>query len=145
MAVAWFGGWIASGVVASFFLWDRLNAKAVRKFKDLKRKFLIGHGLDGDLNDVPDGLMQEWHELVTGHYWRVRQNADDAINAKLILPVLSDNKMRIISWTAYWPLFIVLYFIEDLLVDFFNRIYDLFSGVYKAIQRRWEKRVEDEL
>ena len=47
----------------------------------------------------------------------------------------SENKDRISSWVALWPLSTFLFFFDDLLVRFFHAIYDLFGGMFERITK----------
>lgn len=46
------------------------------------------------------------------------------------------NKSRIVSWISLWPFSVFLYVFDDLLLHFFNRIYDILAGAYERITKR---------
>ena len=49
----------------------------------------------------------------------------------------SMSKDRIVSWISLWPFSAFLYVFDDLILRFFTRIYDLFSGIYDRITERY--------
>lgn len=46
---------------------------------------------------------------------------------------VSANKDRIVSWIALWPLSMIGFLVGDVLLEFFNRIYDWLASIYERV------------
>jgi len=48
-----------------------------------------------------------------------------------------NNKDQITSWIALWPISIFVFFFDDIILRFFTRIYEMFSGLYRRITLKY--------
>lgn len=79
-------------------------------------------------NKIPDCLLERWHnEDIEG------------------VPLARTNKMRILTWIAYWPWSAIWYVFRDLVMDIANWIWKHLLTVYKSIAESAFKDVDPRL
>lgn len=107
------GAYLAAGALWSLFKWDRRMASPYIQdaIKDARKKYDEMVNFSGE------------RDFYSSVYFPNRAQP-------------SSNKERITTWIALWPFSLAGYFIGEILLRFFERIYDVLSGLYVSITKR---------
>ena len=141
--------WAVGGALLAYFVlgltwgiirWYFFCLDRIRKYKELKNKFLEGKHLP--LNTVmPEELRGEWDKVLDtayaeGNYLRSRLSTP---------PKVGDNKNRIISWMTFWIPSMIWFFINDFVKRVFKEIYQYIHGFLQRIADNMFAHVDEDL
>lgn len=129
-------GYVILGLIWSFIKWNQKVAKIFKLFSKLKAKFIEKNGeiTKANKKDFFKTLEYKfWYSDYSGKkgYFNDDNSLEEVI--KDITPKGIDNKAKIVSWIAYWPLSLIGTLLNDPFRRFFEWIYELVSGVYDKI------------
>ncbi len=134
------------GIPWSFFRWNRFVTKSANIYKNVKRVWLESQTreMGVDVDDFKAVLVEKWQRcfdngvkqrvdkfLDQEQRNRLNYNWDDMIFSKS--PVASEYKSDLVFWIMYWPIDMFWMIFHDLIIDFGNNIYRLFSQSYQRI------------
>jgi hypothetical protein len=113
--------------------WYRVLKKAAKKLLKLKIKFCNNNNLDPNV-PLPEKAKKEWKEFRDGHYssWR-DQPAPEAMQ----------NKSRITSWMAFWPVSFFWFITADFLTNAWDWCYEFMSIFFGNMRKRIFKDLTD--
>jgi hypothetical protein len=124
----------AFGVCWGVFQWRRLVNASLRIHDERLAEFVASKNLPTDTKVLPEHLRAEWKRIVDNTI-----NYDTRRNIAQV-PLVRQNKGKIITWMMMWPFSLSLYLFKDLLKEFFTDIYMKLSGfLQKMANSRWEQ------
>lgn len=104
-------GWFAIGAAWSVFMWTRLNIVLLDKWNEycaLANQMKAKPSKSEFLRSIKNKV----------HSWR---------------PRASEEKLRITSWIAYWPISMLLWVLKDPITRIVNWVFKKMTGVYGRI------------
>jgi len=113
-SVALFATYVLAGMGWSLFKW---------------RRRLLSPQVQLDMQNAKDEYEKRGDEMREQSY---RQTIYFPSAAKP-----AENVDRIISWIMWWPMSAVVFIFNDLLHDFFHWVYELMSGLYEGLTKRY--------
>lgn len=122
--------YVLLGIAWSFGKWWFFNKKHNRRIDKIRKQFLDQEKIEGD--KVPEEKLLQWDEYYSrdsgyGRHGRSLSNAK--VKA-------SDYKAMLVGWMALWPVSFVWTMINDPIVRFFNRLYEVLQHSYQGISDR---------
>lgn len=130
------------GIMWSFYKWIIFVhdlKKEIEAFIACNPRHGFGVGVNYVMKNWADMKREErfetiWSECLCDTKFYKFLNSNE-VKAGKLAPTLStwQNKGRIVSWIAYWPLSVVNYVFERLIRDIINWVIDSLKGIYNSI------------
>lgn len=109
------------GVFWSMFKWYLFSKKSLENLNTKFKSFLVQAGLGTDTSiKLTDEQKAKWKSY---------QGYGD----KLTVPVVTENKAKIIGWMAYWPFSCLFFLFSDLFRSLFEAMYYQIAGMFQSI------------
>lgn len=128
MVLVLLGVYLLGGCLWVFPKWWMFCREHLRKYVDVRDKFLGDHKLTPG-SSIPEGLKDEWAKYYKDHN-SYRYEEREQIVFK---PEPRNYKNRITTWMTLWPLSFLWTMLNDPIVRFFQHIYYEIAGVLRKI------------
>jgi hypothetical protein len=105
--------YFVGGIVWSFFKWYLFNLKKADEYARNAAKY------QADYNALKEAVTVTYKEWVQNKY--------------RFPPEILNFKMRLLTWTLYWPVYVVKFVFSDFIEHLWNMVYSWFSGLYQKV------------
>lgn len=116
--------YLVVGMFWSMFKWYLFSKRSFEKLNEKFKGFLVSAGLG---TDTSIKLTDEQKAK-----WKTYQGYGD----KVTIPLVTQNKAKIMGWMAYWPFSCIFFLFSDLFRSVFESIYYQIAGFFQAITDR---------
>lgn len=124
--------WIFSGVNPFLYVWNNPDTTII---------LIVVYSLLGGIWSVPKWFL-----------YSIKQRNKELLNAKVARrkpqrpksSYVRNNKARITWWISHWPFSIIGTFIGDFLVQIWDKVYEMFDGLYTRISDYVYKEFEND-
>jgi hypothetical protein len=123
-------GYFFVGAGWSVFKWFRYVKEELKKYRELKERFLNAKKVTGTGTVIPKELLKDW---------------EMELNAKDWPPSPSKHKDKLVRWIMVWPVSLVWALVEDFFVWLGDKLYSLIGKLYKGISDRLFAEMRKEL
>lgn len=109
------------------FKWTLFSKQKLAEHDELFFEFLDEHHLPHDTKLLPEDLKAEWTHIVLGtrDYYTKRTIADT--------PLIRHHKAKAIRWASLWPFSMSIFFLKDMIREFFTAVYNRIAGFLQRI------------
>lgn len=130
-------GYVPIGFVWGIFRYWWEQSRQLDKYYELKANFLKKHNCSQTTikNPIPENLIQTWEEEL--------KNCVYSRTYKMPFRLyFQQQKKRIISWMAWWPVSVLCFSLNDVVVRFYQILLLKTQGLFEGIEKRVWKDVE---
>jgi hypothetical protein len=132
--------YIIAGVVWSLVKWRFYVYRIFEKLKKIKEGVIKKYGL---LNESSHKIfisrLDAAHFMSGGNKINFYDQYDLNRIVEEVMPSANDEKTKIVSWIAYWPMSLLATLLNDPFRRFFEYIYEVVSGLYDKIVQSYKK------
>ena len=137
LTTLWVIGYFAIGTGWSVIKWWRYVKRQLEKYYDSKREFIKSNNIKGvGVKDLlPEEFKKKWTEQVQRTYGKYKIELN---------PQISEHKMSIYIWIAYWPFSMIWTVINDPVRRICRFIYEEIRDLLQSISDRiWRDAKQD--
>lgn len=123
MALVFAGGYVVSGCLTAFLKWIMFNKRIIKKYNNLRDKFMIANGLAAH-SHIPESLKDSWKS-------KLHASWDNTELKNAIFPLLiKDYKSNFVYWASYWPFVLFWTVFEQLFIKLWENLMLFCSGMF---------------
>ena len=131
------GIYLVIGTIWGVCKWYLFVSRMALDYDNLKRKWLQSCGMadPGPNAAVPPVRLQDWCEYATSRttFISASRGENNARTFTIKVPSLFNYSSQWISWVAYWPISMFWSAFHDMLLQMFERLRNLMSGLTQRI------------